>query len=146
MGMKIAVWKIWCFLPGDKKSESTRQVLFVCRSFAWDRKKWTNREFYYPVLQWKWNRIAVFDDIDDVTNYARNALINACGKVFSNLDAFKQIGGDYITQELMTRWNVIGDYVRFNVWKRIVDQSQRYLFEQIGLKIWISQAFPLLMP
>jgi len=45
--------------------------------------------------------IAVFENIDEVTNFARDSLINACGKVFSNLDAFKTIGLEYIEQELI---------------------------------------------
>ena len=44
--------------------------------------------------------IAVFENLDDVTVFARNSLINICGKVFSDLDAFKKIGPEFIAQEL----------------------------------------------
>ena len=44
--------------------------------------------------------VCVFEDIDDVTGFARNALLDAAGKVYSNLNSFKEDGANYIMQEL----------------------------------------------
>ena len=44
--------------------------------------------------------ISVFENIDNVSTFARNALLNASGKVYSDLDGFKQSGAGYIAGEL----------------------------------------------
>lgn len=44
--------------------------------------------------------VSVFENIDDVTIFARNALINASGKVYSDLVSFKKNGAAYIATEL----------------------------------------------
>lgn len=44
--------------------------------------------------------IAVFENIDNVTTFARNSLINASGKVYSDLNSFQQKGAAYIENEL----------------------------------------------
>lgn len=44
--------------------------------------------------------ISVFESIDSVTTFARNALINASGKVYSDLESFKKNGASYIATEL----------------------------------------------
>lgn len=44
--------------------------------------------------------VSVFENIDDVTTFARNALINASGKVYSDLESFKKNGATYIATEL----------------------------------------------
>ena len=44
--------------------------------------------------------VSVFENIDDITTFARNALINASGKVYSDLVSFKKNGAAYIATEL----------------------------------------------
>lgn len=44
--------------------------------------------------------VSISENIDDVTTFARNALINASGKVYSDLASFKKNGADYIATEL----------------------------------------------
>ncbi len=44
--------------------------------------------------------VCVFEDIDKVSSFARNALINASGKVYSHLKIFMDDGADYLVQEL----------------------------------------------
>ncbi len=44
--------------------------------------------------------ICVFEDIDKVSTFARNALLNASGKVYSHLDSFKESGAEYLIQEI----------------------------------------------
>jgi len=44
--------------------------------------------------------VSVFENIDDVTTFARNALINASGKVYSDLESFQKNGASYIAAEL----------------------------------------------
>lgn len=44
--------------------------------------------------------VCVFEDIDAVTRFARNSLLNATDKVYSDLNNFKQNGADYILREL----------------------------------------------
>lgn len=44
--------------------------------------------------------ISVFENIDTVTTFARNSLINASGKVYSDLNSFRQKGASYIVSEL----------------------------------------------
>jgi len=44
--------------------------------------------------------VSVFENIDGVTTFARNALINASGKVYSDLASFKKNGAAYIATEL----------------------------------------------
>lgn len=44
--------------------------------------------------------VSVFENIDSVTTFARNALINASGKVYSDLASFKKNGATYIATEL----------------------------------------------
>lgn len=45
--------------------------------------------------------IVVFENIDNVTTFARNSLINASGKIFSDLISFQQKGAAYIENELV---------------------------------------------
>ena len=45
--------------------------------------------------------ISVFENIDNVTSFARNSLINASGKVYSDLNNFEQNGSTYIENELI---------------------------------------------
>ena len=45
--------------------------------------------------------ICVFEDLDKVTSFSRNALINATGKVYSDLNSFKEYGPDYLIQEIV---------------------------------------------
>lgn len=45
--------------------------------------------------------IAVFEDIDTVNKQARNFLLNAAGKLYSNLSSFREDGEDYIRNELI---------------------------------------------
>lgn len=44
--------------------------------------------------------IAVFENIDNITTFARNSLLNASGKVYSDLTSFQQKGAEYIANEL----------------------------------------------
>lgn len=44
--------------------------------------------------------VSVFENIDGVTTFARNALINASGKVYSDLASFQKNGAAYIETEL----------------------------------------------
>ncbi len=44
--------------------------------------------------------ISVFEDIDSITTFSRNALINAAGKIYSDLESFKKNGAAYIATEL----------------------------------------------
>lgn len=44
--------------------------------------------------------VSVFENIDGVTTFARNALINASGKVYSDLASFKKNGASFIATEL----------------------------------------------
>jgi len=44
--------------------------------------------------------IAVFEDFDIVAKNARNHLMNAAGKLYSNLSSFREDGEDYIRSEL----------------------------------------------
>lgn len=44
--------------------------------------------------------ISVFENIDNVSNFARNSLINASGKIYSDLSSFEQTGEAYIREEL----------------------------------------------
>jgi len=44
--------------------------------------------------------IAVFENIDNITTFARNSLLNASGKVYSDLNSFQQNGATYIANEL----------------------------------------------
>lgn len=44
--------------------------------------------------------IAVFEDVDTVGRQARNFLLNAAGKLYSNLASFREDGEDYISSEL----------------------------------------------
>ena len=45
--------------------------------------------------------VSVFESIDNVSTFARNSLINASGKVYSDLNSFKQNGAAYIANELV---------------------------------------------
>lgn len=44
--------------------------------------------------------VCVFEDLDKVSSFARKALINASGKVYSDLGSFKEDGADYLRQEI----------------------------------------------
>lgn len=44
--------------------------------------------------------VCVFDDIDDVSGFARNALLNAAGKIYSDLNSFKEDGAAYLKMEM----------------------------------------------
>ena len=44
--------------------------------------------------------VSVFENIDGVTTFSRNALINASGKVYSDLASFQKNGAVYIKTEL----------------------------------------------
>ena len=44
--------------------------------------------------------VSVFENIDSVTTFSRNALINASGKVYSDLASFQKNGAVYIETEL----------------------------------------------
>jgi len=43
--------------------------------------------------------ICVFEDLDKVSSFARKSLINAAGKVYSDLNSFKENGAEYLEQE-----------------------------------------------
>ncbi len=43
---------------------------------------------------------AVFNNMDEITTFARNSLINAVGKVFSDLDGFQENGKIYFENEI----------------------------------------------
>ena len=45
--------------------------------------------------------ICVFENMDTVTTFARNSLINATGKVYSDLNSFQNTGAEYISNELI---------------------------------------------
>lgn len=44
--------------------------------------------------------VAVFENIDSITNFARNSLLNAAGKVFPDLGGFTKAGESYLQREL----------------------------------------------
>lgn len=44
--------------------------------------------------------VAIFNNMDGITKFARNALVNTAGKIFSDLDGFKEMGVSYLENEI----------------------------------------------
>lgn len=44
--------------------------------------------------------VCVFEDIDNISGFARKALLNATGKVYSDLNGFKEDGANYLRLEM----------------------------------------------
>lgn len=74
------------FLFGVKDTNKAQQTAINCLNLTLD--------------QIPHRSVSVFENIDQVTTFARNALINASGKVYSDFDSFKKNGANYLASEL----------------------------------------------